>query len=108
MARAVKDLGKLKEERDAREQEVKLAAEREITHLREAAADLLRICGSDDEARRYFTVVGRDGDRGERVQPEPAALRGHLRAGKMPLLSDAAARLEVGDRSCRQRCTDTH
>ena len=59
VARAVKDLGKLKEERDAREQEVKLAGEREIVHLHEAAADLLRICGSDDEARRYFTVVGR-------------------------------------------------
>ena len=29
------------------------------THLREAAADLLRICGSDDEARRYFTVIAR-------------------------------------------------
>ena len=60
VARAVKDLGKLQEERDAREQEVRLAAEREITHLREASADLLRICSSEDEARRYFTVVGRD------------------------------------------------
>src|SRR5205823_1066368 len=59
VARAVKDLGKLKEERDAREQEVKLAAEREIAHLREAAADLVRICDSADEARRYFTVVAR-------------------------------------------------
>ena len=59
VTRAVKELGKLKDERDAREQEVKLAAEREIAHLREAAADLLRICSSDDEARRYFTVVGR-------------------------------------------------
>jgi len=59
VTRAVKDLGKLKEERDVREQEVKLAAEREVTHLREAAADLLRICGSDDEARRYFTVIAR-------------------------------------------------
>ncbi len=59
VARAVKDLAKLKEERDAREQEVKLAAERDITHLHEAAADLLRICSNEDEARRYFTVVGR-------------------------------------------------
>lgn len=59
VTRAVKDLGKLKEERDGREKEVKLAAEREVTHLREAAADLLRICGSDDEARRYFTVIAR-------------------------------------------------
>lgn len=60
VARAVKDLGKLQEERDAREQEVKLAADREITHLREAAADLLRICSSEDEARRYFTVVSQE------------------------------------------------
>lgn len=60
VARAVKELGKLQEERDAREQEVRLAAEREIAHLREAAADLLRICGSEDEARRFFTVAGRE------------------------------------------------
>ncbi|MGB5011876.1 MAG: hypothetical protein WBO88_16630, partial [Candidatus Dechloromonas phosphoritropha] len=59
VTKAVKELGKLKEERDAREQEVKLAAERETTHLREAAADLLRICGDEEEARRYFTVVNR-------------------------------------------------
>jgi cell division protein FtsB len=36
VARAVKELQKLQEERDAREQEIKLAAEREITHLHEA------------------------------------------------------------------------
>lgn len=59
VVRAVKELAKLQEERDAREQEVKLVAEREVNHLREAAADLLRICGNEDEARRYFTVVGR-------------------------------------------------
>jgi type I restriction enzyme M protein len=60
VARAVKELQKLQEERDAREQEIKLAAEREINHLHEAAADMLRIAGSQDEARRYFTVVGTD------------------------------------------------
>jgi hypothetical protein len=43
VARAVKELQKLQEERDAREQEIKLAAEREINHLHEASADLLRI-----------------------------------------------------------------
>ena len=59
VSKAVKELGKLKEERDVREQEVKLAAEREITHLREAAADLQRICASEDEAHRYFGVVNR-------------------------------------------------
>ena len=60
VARAVKELQKLQEERDAREQEIKLAAEREINHLHEAAADLLRIVGSENEARRYFAVVGTD------------------------------------------------
>ena len=60
VARAVKELQKLQEERDAREQEIKLAAEREINHLHEAAADMLRIAGSPDEARRFFTVVGTD------------------------------------------------
>jgi hypothetical protein len=58
VARAVKELQKLQEERDAREQEIKLAAEREINHLHEASADMLRIARSEDEARRYFTVVG--------------------------------------------------
>jgi type I restriction enzyme M protein len=61
VARAVKELRKLKEERDVREQEVSRAADREIHHLREASADLLRICSSEDEARRYFAIV----DRGE-------------------------------------------
>ena len=59
LTKAVKELGKLQDERDAREQEVKLAAEREISHLREAASDLQRICASEDEARRYFAVVER-------------------------------------------------
>jgi type I restriction enzyme M protein len=59
VAKAVKELGKLREERDNREQEVTLAAEREIAHLVEAAADLQRICVSEDEARCYFTVVHR-------------------------------------------------
>jgi type I restriction enzyme M protein len=59
LSKAVKELGKLQDERDTREQQVKLAAEREISHLKEAAADLQRICASEDEARRYFTVVER-------------------------------------------------
>lgn len=55
--KAVKELRKLQEERDAREQEIRLAAEREIAHLNEAAADLRRILNDPDEARRYFAVV---------------------------------------------------
>ncbi|WP_020505216.1 type I restriction-modification system subunit M [Lamprocystis purpurea] len=60
VAKAVKEIGKLQEERDTREQEVRLAAEREITHLRETATDLRRICANADEARRYFAVVERE------------------------------------------------
>ena len=52
VARAVKEIGKLQEERDTREQEVRLAAEREITHLHETAADLRRICANAEEAQR--------------------------------------------------------
>ncbi|MEY6431689.1 N-6 DNA methylase [Thioalkalicoccus limnaeus] len=59
VSRAVKELKKLKEERDAREQEIRLAAEREITHLIEATADLRRMLDDPDEARRYFAVVDR-------------------------------------------------
>ena len=58
VARAVKELQKLQEERDARELEIKQVADREIAHLHEASKDLLRICGSEDEARRYFAIVG--------------------------------------------------
>jgi type I restriction enzyme M protein len=59
VARAVKELQKLQEERDARELEIKQVADREIAHLREASKDLLRICSGEDEARRYFAIVGR-------------------------------------------------
>ncbi len=59
VSKALKELGKLQDERDTREQEVRLAAERELTHLREAAIDLRRICADPDEARRYFTLVER-------------------------------------------------
>jgi type I restriction enzyme M protein len=55
--KAVKELGKLQEERDSREREIQQGAEREITHLQDAAADLCRICADPDEARRYFAVV---------------------------------------------------
>lgn len=55
--RAIKELNKLQEEHDAREQEIRLAAEREIAHLNETADDLRRILGDPDEARRYFAVV---------------------------------------------------
>jgi type I restriction enzyme M protein len=57
VGKAVKELKKLQEERNEREQDIRLAAEREITHLKEAAADLRRILGDQDEARRYFAVV---------------------------------------------------
>ncbi len=57
--KSIKDLSKLREERTAREQEIRLAAEREITHLQEAATDLRRILNDPDEARRYFAVVDR-------------------------------------------------
>ena len=58
--RAIKELGKLQEERDALEQQVRTAAEREIAHLDEAAEDLRRILGDPDEARRHFAVVDAD------------------------------------------------
>jgi type I restriction enzyme M protein len=57
LSKAIKELNKLQEERDSREQEIRLAAEREIAHLNEAADDLRRICNDPDEARRYFALV---------------------------------------------------
>lgn len=57
--KAVKELKKLQDERNVREQELRLAAEREVILLRETAADLHRILADPDEARRYFAVVER-------------------------------------------------
>jgi len=57
--KAIKELNKLQEERDDREQEIRLATEREITHLNETADDLRRICADPNEARRYFGMVDR-------------------------------------------------
>lgn len=44
-------------ERNKAEAEVNEYNEREIAHIREAAADLLRICSDSNEAFRYFTVI---------------------------------------------------
>jgi type I restriction enzyme M protein len=55
--KAIKELNKLQEERDSHEQEIDLAAEREIAHLNETADDLRRILYDSNEARRYFAVV---------------------------------------------------
>lgn len=94
VARAVKDLGKLQEERDAREQEVKLAAEREIAHLREASADLLRICSSEDEARRYFAVVDRVEFAGNEFNLNLPRYVDTFEPEKVLLLRDAVAQLK--------------
>lgn len=55
--RAIKELKKLQEERDSREHDIKLAAEREIVHLNEASADLRRILADPIEATRCFALV---------------------------------------------------
>jgi len=52
----IKELERLQAERDEREKEVKDQFDREIIHIHEAAADLLRICSDPIEAARYFTV----------------------------------------------------
>ena len=60
LTRSVRELSKLQRERDQQEAEVAGELDREITHIREAAADLLRICSDASEAARYFAVVERD------------------------------------------------
>jgi type I restriction enzyme M protein len=59
LKRQIKDLEKIQAERDKAEAEVNEHADREIVHIREAAADLLRICSNAGEAARYFTVPER-------------------------------------------------
>jgi type I restriction enzyme M protein len=57
--KAIRELNKLQVTRDTREREIRLAADREIAHLNEAADDLRRILNDPAEARRYFAVVDR-------------------------------------------------
>jgi type I restriction enzyme M protein len=59
LKRQIKESEKIQGERDQAEAEVNDHAEREIFQIREAAADLLRICSTPDEAARYFTVADR-------------------------------------------------
>ncbi|MCX6925420.1 MAG: N-6 DNA methylase, partial [Verrucomicrobia bacterium] len=57
--RAVKELTKLDEERTDRLASANAAADRQVTQVKEAAADLARICSDAEEAKRYFFVAER-------------------------------------------------
>lgn len=59
LKRQIKELQKIQAERDKAEAEVNQHTDREIAHIREATADLLRICSNAEEAARYFTVAER-------------------------------------------------
>jgi type I restriction enzyme M protein len=56
---AVKELSKLEEEANQRIAEINAHADREIAQIKEAAADLARICADPEEAARYFAVADR-------------------------------------------------
>lgn len=56
---AVKELGKLDEERTERLAEINAHADRHVAQVKEAAADLSRICADPENAKRHFTVVER-------------------------------------------------
>lgn len=56
--RTIKLLSGYEVERDAAVKDVNNRADREAAHLKEAAADLLRICSDPEEAKRYFTIAG--------------------------------------------------
>lgn len=57
LKRQIKDLEKIQAERDKAEAEVNEYADREIAHIHEAAAHLLKICSDRDMAGRYFVVT---------------------------------------------------
>jgi len=59
LKRAVKELGKLDEERTERLAEINAHADRQVAQVKEAAADLARICADPQEAKRYFVVAER-------------------------------------------------
>jgi type I restriction enzyme M protein len=52
----IKALEKLEKERDERITEINRRADRETTEVKEAIADLKRICSNSEEARRYFVI----------------------------------------------------
>ena len=60
VARAVKELAKLQQERDASEAAIARLAEVEVIQLREAAFDLAQICADPAHASRYFKLVSND------------------------------------------------
>lgn len=60
LKRSIKELAKLELERDQQEAEIRGEFNREIAHINEAAADLLRICSDPEEAARYFVVAEHD------------------------------------------------
>jgi len=54
----IKELEKIQVERDEQEKDVRDQFDREIVHIHQAAADLMRICSDKKEAARYFTMAG--------------------------------------------------
>ena len=52
-------MDKLEVEAEEKRLAVRQEAERELTIVRDAAADLLRICSDPNEANRYFAVAER-------------------------------------------------
>src|SRR5262249_1735459 len=59
LKRQIKDLERLQAERNQQETDVREAFDREIRHIHESAADLLRICSDPAEAARYFAIADR-------------------------------------------------
>jgi len=66
LRKAIKSLKKLKEEHDALQISINLAADREITQLKQTANDLRLIFSNTEIARRYFVVV----DKSEIIENE--------------------------------------
>jgi type I restriction enzyme M protein len=60
VTRAVKELVKLQQERDASEAAIARLAEAEVMHLREAAYNLTQICTDHKHANRYFKLVTKE------------------------------------------------
>ena len=60
LKKTIKELEKLFVERDAAESEVNEHADREVAHIHEAAADLLRITSCPEVAERYFCIAEQD------------------------------------------------
>ena len=88
-------LEKLEAEAQRKRTVAREQGDREAAAVREAAADLLRICEKPAEAGRYFVESKRSEIEENEFNLKPAAIRRYLRARGENRIADALSALET-------------